>query len=91
MSASPAPYYGTPQPYLDAIRDAMWSAGVYCQQAQQYADLGDLAGLAYSIRCLTALNRMAVSTMGDLREMADREPRQPVRTEKVFTTVEHGQ
>lgn len=69
--STPAPYHGTPAPYLDAIGESMWAAGIYAEQGQRYVEIGDLAGLAYTIRCLTAHVRMAVSTMADLREVAD--------------------
>lgn len=88
MSASLTTYHGTPAPYLDALRDALWSVGVYAEQGQRYADLGDIAGLTYSVRALVAHARFVVSTAADLREMVERQRAAPECAEKVFSTKE---
>ena len=60
---------GTPDAYREFIAHALGRAEILANLGQTYAEIGDDAGLDYSIRSLAAYIQTAVSTLADLKAL----------------------
>ena len=52
--------------HFEQMSDTAWACGVHSQLVRDYAALGDIAGLRYSIKCLIACTKATAGTMRDL-------------------------
>lgn len=62
----PQPYHGTAQPVRDMLAEIAWGAGIHCEVAQRYAELGNDAGLRYAVQCLVACAQAAQGCLEQL-------------------------
>ena len=60
---------GTPDAYREFLALTLGGAHIHANLGQTYAEIGDDAGLDYSIRSLVACTRAAVDTLADLKAM----------------------
>ena len=65
----PTAVLGTPAAYREYIAGALASAEFHANLGVRYAEIGDDAGMDYSIRCVVAYTRAAVSTWSDHKVM----------------------
>ena len=79
---------GKPDLLLDSIDETFWALGVVAEIGRREAQLGDLGALSHAVRRAVALTRFLTATASDCRDLAERQPREPGRTNKQFTTVE---
>ena len=61
--------HGTPAALREYIHEVVKRAAIQAEIAMQYAELGDDAGLDYTIRHLVAYTKSALATMADLKAM----------------------
>jgi hypothetical protein len=74
--------HGTPEMLREAIAEQLWLVGCNCENAIRYVELGDDAGLAYSVRRIVACTHAIVATTADLVEQV---PQPEARPAKVWT------
>ncbi len=55
------------QQLLECIFDTLRPIGLYSENARNYIELGDLAGLAYTVKCLVAHTRSIATTFNQLQ------------------------
>ena len=88
MNAPAKPLLEEPGPLLSEVSEMFWSLGVLAEIGQREAQLGDLAAVNYATRRAVALVRHLTATAADLTELAQCQPRERARAEKVYTDQE---
>lgn len=88
MNARVRPPFSDPGLLFEAIAEQLWALRVLAEIGERQATLGDLAGLNYSLRQITARTRLAVTSAGDLSELAHSQSQPLAHTEKAYTTSE---
>ena len=61
------PVPADPVPVLNAISDAVATCEAYSRTAREFAELGDVRGMLYAVRCASAAILSAADLAGELR------------------------
>lgn len=79
-----------PNLLFEVIGQAAWGLKNLAEIAELEANRGDLAGVNYALRRISATTRYAVQAAIELRELAEQRRVEPARAGKTFTIQEHA-